>query len=67
VEGGDQAGGHIGSRAGTLLQQRKRRWSEQLWFRTGIKRNLELAAMVWVEIKEKSSVFKRDPMTKTWG
>jgi hypothetical protein len=35
------------------------RWSELLWFRPGIKRNLEWAAMLWVRNREIWCVQKR--------
>jgi hypothetical protein len=35
------------------------RWSELLWFRPGIKRNLEWAAMFWVRNREIWCVQKR--------
>jgi hypothetical protein len=63
VEGGDQAGGRVSSGAGTLLQQRKQRWSGLMWFGPGIKRNLEWATTVWAGDKKKSGASIRDPMT----
>jgi hypothetical protein len=66
VEGGDQAGGHTCTLASALLRQRKRRWSELLWFGPRIKRNLDYATLVWAESKEKSGVSRRGLMTKSW-
>jgi hypothetical protein len=51
VQGEDQTGGRTGSWGGALLWQNETK--------------MEWTAVVCTENKEKSSVFRRDPMVKT--